>query len=106
MSEDWSIQYYFCGSVESDHGNNGWSRVEEKSSKSRDKNSLWSPDDSKNYICKGINVKFACGESAFGFMYPICLLISNLSEEEFPSNDFPSNDFTVIPIKGLTINGQ
>ena len=62
---------------------------------------MWSIDHGKNYVCKNVRVKFAYGGLAGGLIYPIRLLISNLSKEEFPSNDF-----SVIPIKGLTINGH
>ena len=44
-------------------------------------------------------MKFACGGSTGGFIYPIGIMISNLSKVELPSNDL-----SVIPIKGLSIN--
>jgi len=55
----------------------------------------------KNDIDKGIRVKFACGGSAGGFVYPICVVVSNLTQAEFPSDDFK-----VVPVKGLSINGH
>ena len=62
---------------------------------------MWTNDDTKDTVCKGIRVKFACGRSAGGFLYPICILVSNLSLAEFPSNDFK-----VVPVKGLSISGH
>ena len=62
---------------------------------------MWTSDDTTDTVCKGIRVKFACGGSAGRFIYPIFILVSNLSVAEFPSNDFK-----VIPVKGLSINGH
>ena len=55
----------------------------------------------KDNVCKGIRVKFACGSSAGGFVYPICIQVSNLNKEELPTDEF-----LVVPIKGLSINGH
>ena len=55
---------------------------------------MWTSDDTKNTTCKGVRVKFACGGSGAGNLYPIVILISNLSKDELPSNDFK-----VLPIK-------
>ena len=101
LNEDCSSQYYCSGSIKGDNVNNGWSRVSTDSLVARNKDSMWTPDESRDTVCKGIRIKFACGGSAGGFVYPICILVSNLSKDELPSNDFK-----VVPIKGLTINGH
>ena len=88
LNEDCSSQYYCSGTTKGDPRNNGWSRATTDSLKSRNKDSIWSADETRNTVCKGIKVKFACGGSAGGFIYPICILISNLNTTEFPSNDF------------------
>ena len=101
LNEDCSSQYYCSGSVKDDHAHNGWSRVKEDSLCARSKDAIWSRDEKKDMVCKGIRVKFACGGSAGGFVYPICIVVSNLSKTEFPSSDFK-----VVPIKGLSINAH
>ena len=52
-------------------------------------------------VCKGIRIKFSCGGSAAGFVYPISIGVTNLSKEELPNDQW-----LVIPIKGLSINGH
>ena len=101
LNEDCSSQYYFCGTAKNDSANNGWSRVDTDSLIARKKDAIWSPDESKNIVCKGIRIKFACGGSGGGFMYPICILVSNLSKSELPMDEF-----SVVPIQGLSINGH
>ena len=61
---------------------------------------MWTSDDTKSTTCKGVRVKFACGEYGAGYLYPTVIMI-NLSKEELPSNDFK-----VLPIKVLCINGN
>ena len=55
-----------------------------QSLKCRDRDSLWTADETKDTVYKGLRVKFACGGSAGGFIYPICILVSGLSENELP----------------------
>ena len=88
MNEDCSSQYYFSGTVKNDHANNGWARVKEDAIKTRNKDAIWTPDSRKDTVCKGIRVKFACGSSAGGFVYPICIQVSNLNKEELPRDEF------------------
>ena len=52
-------------------------------------------------MAKSIRVKFVCSGSAGGFLYPICILVSNISKEHLPKHEF-----RVIEIEGLTINGN
>ena len=51
----------------------------------------------KETICKGIRIKYACGGSAAGLIYPIYIFVSNLSKAEFPNEQF-----VIVPINGLT----
>ena len=99
LNEDCSSQYYYACSVKSDHGTKSYARVKDTSLQSRGRDSVWKVKDDQVKACNGIRVEFACGGSGSGFIYPICIIVSNLSSEEFPSNDFK-----VIPIKGLSIN--
>ena len=101
LNEDCSSQYYFSGTTKNDSANNGWSRVDTDSLITRKKDAIWSPDESRNNVCKGIRIKFACGGSGGGFTYPICILVSNLSKSELPTDEF-----SVVPIQGLSINGH
>ena len=101
LNEDCSSQYYFSGSMKNDHSNNGWSHVTETSLERRSTDSMWISDKAQDNVCKGIRVKFACGGSAAGFLYPICILVSNLNQQELPSDDF-----IVVPIPGLAVNGH
>ena len=101
LNEDCSGQYYCSRTQSADKMNNGWSRMTTSSLTSRNKDSMWTSDDTKNTTCKGVRVNFACGGSSAGNLYPIVILISNLSKD-----DFASNNFKVLPIKGLCINGN
>ena len=101
LNEDCSSQYYCSGSIKNDSKNNGWSRVTTQSLKCRDRDSLWTADETKDTICKGLRVKFVCGGSAGGFIYPICILVSAMNQ-----NELPSKDFKVTEIKGLSIIGN
>ena len=101
LNEDSSSQYYFSDSARNDCANSGWSRVKDDSLKTRGKDSLWTTGNNDKHPSSGIRVKFACGGSAGGFLYPICVLVSNLSSQELPSEDFH-----VYPIPGLAINGH
>ena len=99
LNEDCSSQYYFAGTSRKDNINNAWARVTEESLINQNKYSMWCEDDDDSGICKGIRVKFLCGGSTAGFIYPICIIESQLS-----IGKFPSNDFVVVPVEGLLIN--
>ena len=101
LNEDCSSQYYFSGTSTSDPHSNGWSRVTTESIVNRNKDSIWKNDPDGDKTCKGIRVKFACGGSAGGFIYPICIAVSGLSTTELPGDQW-----VVVPIKGLSINGH
>ena len=47
-----------------------------------------------------MRVKYTCGGSVAGFLYPMCVIISGLSKDELQKEEC-----VVIPIKGLSING-
>ena len=101
VNEDCTSQYYCSGSTKGDTGNNGWSRVTTESLESRDMDSIWSDDKTQNKMARSIRVKFACGGTGGGYLYPICILVSNLSKEHLPKDEFK-----VIPIEGLSVNGH
>ena len=65
----------------------------------RNKDSIWSNNHTTEEICKSTRVKYACGGSSTGCVYPICIMVSGLSKEELPNDDF-----VVIQIEGLSIN--
>lgn len=75
--------------------------MSEASLLSRDKDSMWTNNESGSNMFKANRVRFACGGRGGDFMHPICILVSNLSDKEMPSIDF-----YVQPIKGLSINGH
>ena len=81
--------------------NNGWSRVTTESLVSKNKDAIWTSGDRSNNVYKEIRIKFACSGSVVGFVYPVAIVVSNLSKEELPNNQW-----IVIPIKGLSINGH
>ena len=62
---------------------------------------MWCEDDDDSGICKGIRVKFVCSGLAAGFIYPICITVSQLFIAKFPSNDF-----VVVPVEDLSMNGH
>ena len=80
LNEDCSNQYYFSGSAKIDGLNNGWYRVTTESLVNGYTDSIWTNDTSKDVTCKGICIKFACGGSIAGFVYPVYIVISNLSK--------------------------
>ena len=99
LNEDYSSQYYFAGPSRKNNINNTWERITEESLFNRNKDFMWCEDNDDSGICKGIRVKFACGGSAAGFIYPIYIIVSQLS-----IGKFPSNDFVVVLVEGLSIN--
>ena len=101
LNEDCTSQYYFTGSALNDASNNGWSRVSDDTLLARGKDSVWTNNENANTMFKAIRVKFACGGCGSGFIYPICILVSNLSLAELPTEDF-----YVQRIKGLSINSH
>ena len=101
MNDDCSSQYYFAGVSNSNPHSNGWSRATTKTIINRNKDSIWKNDPDGDKTCKGICIKFACGGSAGGFIYPICIAVSGLSATELPGDQW-----VVVPIKGLSINGH
>ena len=88
LNNYYSNQYYFAGTPNNDIYNNGWSRVKEESLINRNKDSTWCDDDDLGGVGKGIKMKYMCGDSTARFIYSICIIVSSLSKEEFPSNDF------------------
>ena len=65
------------------------------------KNCAWSTNVTTEGVWKEIRIKYACGGSAAGVLYPICIIVSGLSKDELPNDEF-----AVVPIKGLSINGH
>lgn len=49
---------------------------------------MWSNIDTTEGVCKGIIVMFACGRSAVGFIYLICINVLGFSKEEIHNDDF------------------
>ena len=101
LNEDYSSQYYFAGNSGKDSQNNNWLRVKTELLVNRSKDSIWSNIDSTNELCKGIHVKYACGGSDAGSLYPICIIISGLSNDKLPKEKW-----VVISIEELSINGH
>ena len=62
---------------------------------------MWKKSESHNDISAGVRVKFACGGSADGYIYPIVILVSGLSDTENPNENF-----IVVPVEGMIINGH
>ena len=81
LNKDCSSQYYVAGTLHDDHINNRWLRVTTNSLTNRNKDSMWSNNESNEGVCKGIPVKYACGGSAAVFIYPICIIVSGLSKD-------------------------
>ena len=100
LNKDCSSQYYFVGDSCKNCTDNSWARVGIESLVSRNKDSIWSNNYSTKGLCKGIRVRYICGGSAAGFIYPICVIISSLSKDEIQQKEF-----VVIPIEGFSING-
>ena len=79
--------------------NNIWSRVTIELLVSRNKDDIWTLHDRYDNVCKGIMIKYSYGASSAGFLYPIVIVVTNLSKEELPNDQW-----LVIPIKDLLIN--
>ena len=76
-------------------------RVSEDSLDCQKTESVWTSSGRGSTIGKAIRVKFAFGASGDRFVYPICILVSNLSADVMPKDDFK-----VVPVKGMSINGH
>ena len=81
--------------------NNGWSRVKTASLKSKNKDSMWSSNETTEGFCEGIRVNYACGDSSTGFIYSIYIMVLSLSKDKLQNDEF-----VVIPIEGLSMNGH
>ena len=81
LNDDCSSQYYFSGLSKNDYMNDEWSRVTTKSLASRNNDAIWTSDDQSDNICKDIRIKLACGGSAVGCVYPIVIVVSDLSKK-------------------------
>ena len=101
LNEDCSSQYFYSGIAPNTNKDKSYSRVKVDAIDDRNRSSIWINGDSSEEPCSGIRVKFACGGSAAGFIYPICILISGLSD-----NEMPNEDFVVATVEGLGINGR
>ena len=101
LNKDCSSQCFYSGIAPNANKDNSYSRVKVESIEDRNRSSIWINSDSTEEPCSGVRVKFACGGSAAGFVYPICILISGLKDSEMPSEDF-----VVVKLKGLGINGR
>ena len=86
LNEDCSSHYYFSDTTLNDKEHNGWARVTTYTLLNRNKDPIWSNNDTTAGICKGIMVKYVCGGSATGFVYPICIIVSGLSKYELPND--------------------
>ena len=83
------------------NNDNSYSIVKVASIEDRNMSSIWINSDPTEEPCGGVRVKFARGGSAAGFVYPICILISGLTDSEMPSKYLD-----VVKLKGLGINGR
>ena len=101
LNEDCSSQYYYAGTSIDSKNTTKMGRVDTQSLVDRNKSSIWRNADTEDVTCKGIRVKFACGGSGCGFVYPIVIVVSGLTKDELPEDEF-----LVIPIEGLSINGD
>ena len=101
LNEDCSSQYFYSGIAPNTNKDNSYSRVKVDAIDDRNRSSIWINGDSSEEPCSGIRIKYACGGSAAGFIYPICILVSGLSDTEMPGEDF-----IVVPVEGLGINGR
>ena len=81
--------------------NNGWAHVNTKSLEDRNKDLMWTGGEYNKGVCKGIRVKYECGGSAAGFLYPICITVSRLSKDELQKDEV-----VVFPIEWQYINGH
>ena len=96
LNEDCSSQYIYSGIARNINKDKSYSRVKVDAIDDHNRSSIWINGDSSEEPCSGIRVKYACGGSAAGFIYPICILISGLSDSEMPNEDF-----VVATVEGL-----
>ena len=101
LNEDCSSQYYYAGTATDSKKQSKLARATTQTLLDRNKSSIWRNADTEDRTCKGIRVKFACGGSAGGFVYPVVIVLSGLSKDELPNDDF-----LVVPIEGLSVNGH
>ena len=101
LNEDCSSQYFYSGIAPNRNKDKTYSRVKVDAIDDRNRSSIWINGDSSQEPCSGIRVKYACGGSAAGFIYPICILISGLNDSEMPNEDC-----VVVNVEGLGINGR
>lgn len=101
LNEDCSSQYIYDRVVPNTRKNNSYSRVKVDATNDRNKSNIWVNGDITEEPFTVIRVRYSYGGSAAGCIYPICILISGLSDSEMPSDDF-----IVVPMKELGINGR
>lgn len=101
LNEDCSSRYFFSGKAPNTSKDKSYLSVNVAAIDDRNRSSIWINTDSTEEPCSCIRIKFACGDSAAGYIYPICILLSGLSDAEISKQDF-----IVVPIEGLGINGR
>ena len=99
LNEDCSSQYFYSGIASNTNKDNSYSRVKVDAIDDRNRSSIWINGDSSEEPCSDIRIKYSCGGSAARFIYPICILVSGLSDTEMPGEDF-----IMVPVEGLGIN--
>ena len=100
LNEDCSSQYFYSGIVPNRNKDKSYSRVNVDAIDACNRSSIWKNGDSSEITCSGIR-KYACGGSAPGFIYPICILILGVYD-----NEMPNEEFVVVNVEGLGINGR
>ena len=101
LNEDYSSQYYYAGVVSQMSKDDSYYQIETKRVDDHNRRYMWTKSKSHNEIVSGIIVNFACGDSVTGYVYPIIILVSGLSDTEILNDDF-----NVIHVEALTINGH
>lgn len=101
LNEYYSSQYFNSGITPNTNRYQSNSRVNVYAIDDRNQNSIWINNESSEEPCKEVRIKFACEGSGVGYVYPICVLISRLSD-----NEMLSRCFIVAHTEGLQINGM